>query len=330
MFIPLNQTSPNLRPSASQITPNDWEVLSRFWYPVAVEGDVKQAPVKGKLLDVDLVIYRVEGQVAVALDLCPHRHIRLSAGRIVGDRIVCAFHGLAFNAAGQCTKVPALGRDTNMPASYRLRTFRSEVRYGLVWACLDDHSPAQIPIFRAATEAGSDRLAFSLVRDWPVSAPRQVENFTDLAHIPFVHSKTLGGDPNARLTPTRVEHTHDGLILTTVYREQPEGGEAKDFTFTYRVTCGCAIFLRRSAPTRLGCFPSLSSTGRVRARNRKADPVMRLTSRTSRSSAIWRSPIFPSIRTGRSTSLSITSVSNTASACEPWDSGTEFKYGRTH
>jgi vanillate O-demethylase monooxygenase subunit len=226
-----------LRPVTSQISPQDWSVLSGFWYPVAVAGDVKQTPVKGKLLDVELVIYSAEGRITVAQDRCPHRHIRLSAGQIVDDRIVCAFHGLAFDSAGQCVKVPALGRDAKIPPRYRLRTFRSEVRYGLVWACLDDDSPQRIPTLRAAADAGSARLAYALVRDWPVSAPRQLENFIDLAHIPFVHARSMGGDPNAEVPRGHVEPTDEGFVLTDVFRERRMlSGEIQRVDMTYTVT----------------------------------------------------------------------------------------------
>jgi vanillate O-demethylase monooxygenase subunit len=236
MFIPLDEMPSGLRPRTSQISPNDWNVLARYWYPVAVDGDVKEAPVRGKLLDVDLVIYRAEGQVTVALDLCPHRHIRLSAGRIVNNRLVCAFHGLAFNAAGKCTNVPALGREAKLPASYRLHTVQSESRYGLVWACLDDESAEPVPDFPAGDEAGLDRLAFGTVRDWPCSAARQVEGFTDIAHLPFIHPTEIGGDPNATLAPAQIEPAKAGFLMRAQYLETPAGHEPMLKKMTYRIT----------------------------------------------------------------------------------------------
>jgi phenylpropionate dioxygenase-like ring-hydroxylating dioxygenase large terminal subunit len=237
MFVTKDRDLSVLRPTGSHISPEDWRVLSHYWYPVAVAGDIKQAPVKGKLLDVELVIYRTGAQITVAQDRCPHRHTRLSAGRVVGDRIVCPFHGLAFNAAGQCVVVPALGRDARLPPKYRLRTFRSEVRYGLVWVCLDDESTQEISNLRAAAEAGPERLAYALVRDWPVSAPRQLENFIDLAHIPFVHAQSMGGDPNAEVPRGRIEPADGGFVLTDVFRERRMfSGEIQRVDMTYTVT----------------------------------------------------------------------------------------------
>lgn len=50
------------RPSRSGISANDWAVLARYWYPVAVDGEVKDKPVKGRLLDVELVVHRAGRQ----------------------------------------------------------------------------------------------------------------------------------------------------------------------------------------------------------------------------------------------------------------------------
>jgi vanillate O-demethylase monooxygenase subunit len=242
MFTQLKEDAPALRPLTSEIAPNDWRVLSRYWYPVAVEGDVKQQPVKGKLLDVELVIYRAGNRVAVALDVCPHRFIRLSAGRIINDRLVCAFHGLEFDAGGQCTRVPALGREAKIPAKYRLRSFRSEVRYGLVWACLDDQSVEAIPVFDKAIEVGIDRLAFGTVRDWPVAAPHQIENYLDIAHLPFVHEATLAGDKKSAIAIPRVEHDKGQLVIRAQSDHINEDGSRVTYDYLNTVFLPFSVF----------------------------------------------------------------------------------------
>jgi nitrite reductase/ring-hydroxylating ferredoxin subunit len=224
MFCALGESAQSLRPKTSHIAPHDWEILARQWYPVAVEGDLKDTPMRGKLLDLDLVIARIGREITVALDRCPHRYIRLSAGQVVGEELVCRFHGLAFNARGECTRIPALGRDAKIPPSYRMRTFRSEVRYGLVWACLEDQSEARIPTISAFDEAGRDRLAYAAVRDWPASAARQTENFFDIAHFPFVHAASIGV-PDAPLKPLHVDHDADGFTFKTVVQEHRPGDE---------------------------------------------------------------------------------------------------------
>jgi phenylpropionate dioxygenase-like ring-hydroxylating dioxygenase large terminal subunit len=241
VFTYLSDDAPPLRPSTSEISHNDWQVLSRYWYPVAVEGNVKSTPLKAKLLDVELVIYRVEDRVAVALDVCPHRFVRLSAGQIVNERLVCSFHGLEFNAAGQCTRIPALGRDAKIPPKYRLRTVRTEARYGLVWVCLDEHSAETVPVFEKAIEVGIDRLGFGPERDWPVAAPLQIENYLDIAHLPFVHQATLTGDKSAAVEIPTVEHL-DGRMVVRAKSEHLSDGEVVSFGYLNTVYLPFSVF----------------------------------------------------------------------------------------
>ena len=60
-------------PAHCTFEPEDWLRLAQCWHPVARACDIGAAPVKATLLDEQLVIYRVKGQVVVARDVCPHR-----------------------------------------------------------------------------------------------------------------------------------------------------------------------------------------------------------------------------------------------------------------
>ncbi len=50
---------------------DDWMKLARHWYPIALSREVVDGPIAAKLLDALLVVYRIDGQVVVANDLCP-------------------------------------------------------------------------------------------------------------------------------------------------------------------------------------------------------------------------------------------------------------------
>jgi len=247
MFLPVDAKAPTIRPERSAITQNDWDVLASFWHPVARVSEVADAPVKAMLLDVELVLFRSENQITAALDMCPHRWVRLSAGKLRDGNIVCAFHGLSFDGAGQCIGIPALGRSAKLPANYRLRTFRTAVRYGMVWVCLSDTSTATIPSYPSVAGADDSAIAFAAVWQWPMSAARQIENFFDLAHLPFVHATTLGGDPFARLTPPSIEQREDSLIFRASYVETVPVERPTEFEFTYQVFLPFAIDFQTKA-----------------------------------------------------------------------------------
>jgi phenylpropionate dioxygenase-like ring-hydroxylating dioxygenase large terminal subunit len=67
------------------------------------------------------------GELAAVADECPHRRLKLSAGRVAGDRIECRYHGWAFgpDGAGESPGSPKL---TACVAS-----FDAQDRHGLVW-----------------------------------------------------------------------------------------------------------------------------------------------------------------------------------------------------
>ncbi|WP_404479569.1 Rieske 2Fe-2S domain-containing protein [Novosphingobium sp. BL-52-GroH] len=109
--------------------PEDWFVLARHWYPVALAREVGPKPIGTKLLDQPLVIYKSGDEVVVALDVCPHRGVPLSLGTQQAGGVVCAYHGLKFGTGGKCVHVPAHpARD--IPERLNLTTYPSFERYG--------------------------------------------------------------------------------------------------------------------------------------------------------------------------------------------------------
>ncbi len=243
MFIPLSsKPSRTLRPDSSGISDNDWAILADFWFPVAIAADVQDKPVPATLLDVDLVLYRGKDRTcAAALDVCPHRQVRLSIGSVIDGEITCPFHGLRFDTSGRCQLVPALGKRMKLPEDYRVRTFPVKERYGLLWTCLGDASRRQVPHFPHIADVDPALLSYVTPQVWPVSAARQIENFFDLAHLPFVHANTLGGDPNLPMKPGQVEQTDDEVVLTAQYVETPPNSPPRPCTFIYRMIIPFAI-----------------------------------------------------------------------------------------
>ncbi|HUI61332.1 MAG TPA: Rieske 2Fe-2S domain-containing protein [Steroidobacteraceae bacterium] len=252
MFLPVDAPAPSIRNAGSQIADSDWKVLSRYWYPVALSGEIGERPCKARLLDVDLALFRSGDQLVAVLDRCPHRWVRLSAGKVCNGNLVCAFHGLAFDRSGQCVDVPALGRAARLPAHYRVRTFRTGVRYGMVWVCLDETSSEVLPTYGALEGYHDSALGFAPVCQWPMSAARQIENFVDIAHLPFVHATTLGGDPLARQLPPRIEQEPDAVVFRTKYVETVGFPAPTEFEFTYRVHLPFSIDFRTQAEGGLG------------------------------------------------------------------------------
>ena len=94
-------------PAHCTFDPEDWLQLARCWHRVARACDIAGAPVKATLLDEQLVIYRIKGQVVVARDVCPHRGVPLTLGFHEEGGIVCPYHGLRFGEDGRCNRIPS-------------------------------------------------------------------------------------------------------------------------------------------------------------------------------------------------------------------------------
>ena len=206
-------------PRGCSFRETDWHILAGFWHPVAFAHDIKDKPVAAKLLDVELLIYRTSTGVTVAKDLCMHRGTRLSGGWLQEDRIVCPMHGLQYNGAGVCIKVPSIADENiKVPNKLRLQTYLAEERYGIIWACLKGEPIWPLPRWRHLHDPQYKPI-FIPPGKWQAAASRHVENFNDVAHFPWVHGATFGGDMDTAFPRYQVERTDYGLSFQLPYLE---------------------------------------------------------------------------------------------------------------
>lgn len=166
--------------------------VARAWYVMSLSSALRDKPVAATLLGMPLVLFRARsGRAAALLDRCPHRNVPLSAGRVVGERLQCAYHGWEFDTAGQCRAVPgllgALEADGRARRALALPTRELD---GFVWVWGDPES-----------EPGPDDrpFAFPLLpeRDGYTTVRREVaargtlhatiENALDVPHTAFLH-----------------------------------------------------------------------------------------------------------------------------------------------
>jgi phenylpropionate dioxygenase-like ring-hydroxylating dioxygenase large terminal subunit len=190
-----------------------------FWHPVAASAAVGAAPVAARLLERDLVLWRAPGAgVQAWVDRCPHRGTRLTLGRVVGERLECAYHGWQFAAGGACAAVPALPGFAPGPA-HAAQAFEASEAHGMVWVRLAA-SVARLPEIPGVPS----RRVVSGPHDVATSAPRVVENFLDMSHFPFVHEGLLGDRGHAEVPHYEVTVAPDGRPVAPAYRAwQPRG-----------------------------------------------------------------------------------------------------------
>jgi vanillate O-demethylase monooxygenase subunit len=189
---------------------SDWHILARHWFPIAVAADLKDAPQRARLLDVDLVMFRSAGTVVVARDVCPHRGMMLSRGWISDGQIVCPYHGLHFGGDGRCTSIPSRP-DARISDRLSLTLVPAVERYGLIWAALAPSS-APLPRFEAWDDPQYQQIVCAPV-DIAGSAGRQLEGFLDVAHFAWAHTGTFGNRANPVVPDYEVVRHASGLTV---------------------------------------------------------------------------------------------------------------------
>jgi vanillate O-demethylase monooxygenase subunit len=203
----------------------DFAALRRCWHPVGYAGTFGAEPQRVRLLGEDVVVWRDQAGAPHALrDLCIHRGTALSLGRVVGDRIMCPYHGWQYDAGGVCRLIPQLADPTRIPGKARVPAYACREQHGLLWVAMD--APrwelADIPEFATDGWVTVETGPFA----WNSDASRQLENFTDFGHFPWVHPGLLG-DPERPVVPEHRVDT-DGHVLH--YRiVRPEAPNSDDF-----------------------------------------------------------------------------------------------------
>ncbi len=178
-------------------------MLYGFWYPAALSRDVRTGALRPTtLLEAPLAIGRdAQGRAFALADLCPHRAMPLSFGRIVGETVECCYHGWKFDAhCGQCRAIPSLVADTNVKVERIFaKSYACAERDGYIWVYLPEpESPApesrnnnspgtalppvpELPVF-------SERYRTTHVAvEFPSDVDQGVLGLLDPAHGPYVH-----------------------------------------------------------------------------------------------------------------------------------------------
>ncbi|MFK7825754.1 MAG: Rieske 2Fe-2S domain-containing protein [Oligoflexales bacterium] len=160
--------------------------LQENWYIACQSFRLKKnKPLKSKIYDQNLVIFRNQNNVASCLlDRCLHRHSPLSAGRISSGQIECPYHGWCFNDRGELTKIPS---EKNSCTRFRkkIKHFPVIEQDGLIWIWMgDDEKPYKKP-WKFPEKKGWH--SYIMETNFENEVTHLAENFMDVPHTGFVH-----------------------------------------------------------------------------------------------------------------------------------------------
>ncbi len=167
-------------------------MIPNMWYAVLDSKEVKPGkPYAFKRLGEELVFWRDKaGKIVAMRDRCPHRSAKLSPGKIINGNIQCHFHGFQYDREGTCKLIPANGRNGPKPKVFQCTTYPAQDAFGFIWVWYGmprtEYPP--VPFFEDISG-----FSYSTVqKEWDVDYTRAIEGALDVAHLPFVHAKTIG------------------------------------------------------------------------------------------------------------------------------------------
>jgi vanillate O-demethylase monooxygenase subunit len=203
---------------ADQATP----LIRNCWYVAALGVEVSRAPISRRLLGVDVALYRtLAGEPVAMRNRCPHRSFPLAKGKVVGDTLVCGYHGMQFDPAGRCVNLPSM---SVTPTGARVRTFDVVERGPLIWIWMgeaDCADPALIPEtpWLASPQWKTVNGQFHIKSDY-VSMH---ENLLDQTHFPFLHPGAIGTPEYAR-SKLSIRRDGDVVIIDRLLKNSPPPG----------------------------------------------------------------------------------------------------------
>lgn len=207
------------------------------WYIACDSAALGEGPLKATIFDTPLVLFREQGRAVALLDRCAHRNVPLSMGYVEGDRLVCGYHGWAFDGEGACQQVPALC-GAQAGKARRVPRFATREQQGFVWVYM---RPDVDPTFEPFAFAHLEDRRYATVRhgmDFEGTLHATLENILDVPHTAFLHRGLFRGVKRNQITAhvtrgaDRVEADYRGEPVPTGVLGKilaPQGGTVGHF-----------------------------------------------------------------------------------------------------
>ena len=184
--------------------------LRDIWYFAIPAEAVKAGRLVHKTLLGEPVLFgrTKAGEIFALKDLCPHRGVPLSAGRLLGpgdvavgdvittDEVECPYHGWRFNTSGQCAAIPSLTADQKIDMEkIRVQYYPVHEEHGNIWIYMPHQEwrpGVEMPAPRRPAPAlpglmGETSVRLRDVITFDCHVDHAVIGLMDPAHGPFVH-----------------------------------------------------------------------------------------------------------------------------------------------
>jgi len=188
-------------------------IVRNQWYVAAYGREVGRELFSRTICGESILFWRTEaGDVTAMSDRCVHRRFPLSQApsHLVGDTVVCGYHGFTYGADGVCVAVPG---QTRVPRTARLKAYPVVEQDSFVWVFIGD--PDRAAATRIPRAPWLDMQGWTTVSGMEPLAARAsllVDNLMDLSHETYLHGGYIG-TPEVAETPITTEVDDEAGIV---------------------------------------------------------------------------------------------------------------------
>jgi len=167
------------------------QFLRDLWYMPALAKSLGAGQMRREmLLGEPVLLGRLRSGEAFALrDICPHRGVPLSAGRILAnDNVECPYHGWRFKKDGRCSKIPSLtGHEDLEEENIQVKSYPVREQDGLIWVYMAT-KPGAAPKAEPPRVGVAHPMRWTEIQTFRCGVDHAVIGLMDPAHGPYVHA----------------------------------------------------------------------------------------------------------------------------------------------
>jgi phenylpropionate dioxygenase-like ring-hydroxylating dioxygenase large terminal subunit len=197
--------------------------LNQNWYAACTSAELgKDKPLGRMIMEEMIVLFRDQtGHPVALLDRCLHRNALLSEGEVFDGCIGCPYHGWTYNHLGQVVNIPSEGPETYVRPDKTIVRFPTRDAHGLVWVWMGDPERVTGEPFPMPWYQEDGWMTYYMITPFNNNVTNLAENYMDVPHTVFVHSKWFRNAKRVRGEALAVRTRHS--VEITYYHQDDIG-----------------------------------------------------------------------------------------------------------
>ncbi len=162
--------------------------MTEYWFIACKSSQLKRKPLPREIQGNKMVLFRKkDGTPGAIREQCIHRNLSLARARVCDSGLQCSYHGWTYDVDGRVSRIPAQ-TDADRK-EMRTKSWPVVESQGFVWVYMGQKDPGSkgVPMFPLHDDAKAN--TWVMERIFEGNALHCIENFLDIPHTIYVHSK---------------------------------------------------------------------------------------------------------------------------------------------